>query len=140
MIAPLPPPVKKALHTVGRIAPRPGIPDGRARIGWIDKEGNHVKDQISQRTLRIARYLLKNGGTVRSCAARFSLSKTTVHKDLRERLPRLSPALAGQVEALLSRNKAQRHLRGGEATRLKYQRLKAQLPNRPECAILKKKP
>ena len=49
-------------------------------------------------------------------------------------------ALAGQVEALLSRNKAQRHLRGGEATRLKYQRLKAQLPNRPECAILKKKP
>ena len=55
MIAPLPPPVKKALHSVGRIAARPGIPDGRARIGWIDKEGNHVKDQISQRTLRIAR-------------------------------------------------------------------------------------
>jgi putative DeoR family transcriptional regulator (stage III sporulation protein D) len=58
--------------------------------------------------------------TVRAAAERFGVSKSTVHKDLRERLPRIDPALSRQVRAVLEENKAQRHIRGGLATRRKY--------------------
>ncbi len=68
----------------------------------------------------LAVYLVENKATVRAAAARFGVSKSTVHKDLTERLPKLAPALYSQVRQLLDWNKAQRHIRGGLATRRKY--------------------
>ena len=59
---------------------------------------------------------------VRVCAKRFGVSKTTIHKDMRERLKEISPALYAQVSQVLAKNKAERHIRGGEATREKYQK------------------
>ena len=88
-----------------------------------------MRQYIEERVLAIAEYLLKNGGTVRSCAGHFGISKTTVHKDIRERLPELNAPLAEAVAQVLQFNKAQRHLRGGEATRCKY----ARLPKRAKC-------
>ena len=69
----------------------------------------------------LAAYMIETGGTVRSAGKHFSLSKSTVHKDLCEVLPRASPALYAQVRQLLEQNKAQRHIRGGLATRKKYE-------------------
>ncbi len=70
----------------------------------------------------LALWLIEHGGTVRSAAKAFGISKSTVHKDITKRLEKLSPALFAEVTALLERNKAERHLRGGIATRLKYMR------------------
>lgn len=77
---------------------------------------------IKRRVLDAAAHIARTGDTVRGCAARFGLSKTTVHKDMRERLPRIDPALAARVDAALERNRLERHLRGGEATRRRYGR------------------
>ena len=68
--------------------------------------------------------MIENRATVRAAAAQFGVSKSTVHKDLTERLPRLNPALFHQVKALLDQNKAERHIRGGLATKRKYTILK----------------
>jgi putative DeoR family transcriptional regulator (stage III sporulation protein D) len=65
-------------------------------------------------------YLLEHGETVRGAAKHFSISKSTVHKDVTVRLRFVNPSMFGEVRALLSKNKAERHLRGGEATRMKY--------------------
>ena len=73
------------------------------------------------RARTLAAYMIETGGTVRSAGKHFSLSKSTVHKDLCEVLPRASPALYAQVRQLLEQNKAQRHIRGGLATRKKYE-------------------
>ena len=73
------------------------------------------------RARRLAAYMIETGGTVRSAGKHFGLSKSTVHKDLCEVLPRASPALFTQVRQLLEQNKAQRHIRGGMATRRKYE-------------------
>ncbi len=73
------------------------------------------------RARRLAAYMIETGGTVRSAGKHFGLSKSTVHKDLCEVLPRASPALFAQVRQLLEQNKAQRHIRGGMATRRKYE-------------------
>ena len=72
------------------------------------------------RARRLAAYMIDTGGTVRSAGKHFGLSKSTVHKDLTEVLPRASPALFAQVRKLLEQNKSQRHIRGGLATRRKY--------------------
>ena len=77
---------------------------------------------IEQRACDLAVYIIENQSTVRSAAAQFGVSKSTVHKDLTERLPRISPALYKQVRHLLDVNKAERHIRGGLATREKYRR------------------
>ena len=82
-----------------------------------------MKDYIEERTLSIARYMTEHRATVRAAAHAFHLSKSTVHKDLEGRLPKLDPDLAMQVQKILAYNKAVRHLRGGEATRQKYRRL-----------------
>lgn len=82
-----------------------------------------LRNSIEERACDLAVYIIENACTVRAAAARFGVSKSTVHKDLVERLPRVNPALFAQVRRLLDRNKAERHLRGGEATRRKYQRL-----------------
>lgn len=79
-----------------------------------------MKDDIEDRTIEIAQYIAEHGATVRSAARAFGLSKSTVHKDMEERLKHLHPALFQQVRAVLIHNKAVRHLRGGEATRRKY--------------------
>ncbi len=79
-----------------------------------------IRTEIEDRALRLAIYMLENGGTVRSAAARYGVSKSTVHKDLTRRLPEIDPALYRRVKMLLDRNKAERHLRGGAATRRKY--------------------
>ncbi len=79
-----------------------------------------MQTDIEERVRDLAVYLLENRTTVRAAAQRFGISKSTVHKDLTERLPRLSPGLFAQVRQLLEWNKAQRHIRGGLATRRKY--------------------
>ena len=73
-----------------------------------------------QRAVQLAEYIVERGATVRAAAAAFGCSKSTVHKDVSVRLVRVSPGLSAQVRAVLARNKAERHLRGGEATRRKY--------------------
>lgn len=79
-----------------------------------------MKDHIYQRVLEIGRYLVNTRATVRRAASAFGVSKSTVHKDLTERLPIINPQLAERVRVILDINKAERHLRGGEATRKKY--------------------
>ena len=75
---------------------------------------------IDERVRDVASYILENRTTVRAAAKEFGISKSTVHKDLTERLPRLDPAVFRQIRALLDLNKAERHIRGGLATRRKY--------------------
>ena len=75
---------------------------------------------IEQRACDLAEFIIDNRATVRSGAKRFGISKSTVHKDLTERLPRVNPGLYKQVRLLLDINKAERHIRGGLATRRKY--------------------
>jgi putative DeoR family transcriptional regulator, stage III sporulation protein D len=79
-----------------------------------------MKEHIWRRVLKVAQYLLDSQATVREAAKAFGISKSTVHKDVTERLPQLNPALAKQVKEVLDLNKAERHIRGGEATRRKY--------------------
>ncbi|QGH36328.1 sporulation transcriptional regulator SpoIIID [Gracilibacillus salitolerans] len=80
-----------------------------------------MHDYIKERTLRIGRYIVETKKTVRVIAKEFGVSKSTVHKDLTERLPEIHPELANEVKDVLSHHKAIRHLRGGEATKMKYQ-------------------
>ena len=74
------------------------------------------------RCVEIARYMLIRGTTVREAAAAFGIGKSTAHKDLTERLPYVDPYLSTRVEKLLALNKAERHIRGGEATKRKFSR------------------
>ncbi len=82
-----------------------------------------MKEYIEERALDIADYIIEKNATVRQTAAIFGVSKSTVHKDVTERLPRINPAIAGRVKWVLDTNKAERHIRGGKATRLKYENL-----------------
>lgn len=79
-----------------------------------------VQTNIEDRVRDEALYIIEQSATVRAAALRFGVSKSTVHKDLTERLPRIDRALSRQVRRLLDRNKAERHIRGGLATRRKY--------------------
>ena len=81
-----------------------------------------MKREVQKRAADAARYIIKTGATVRACAEAFGVSKTTIHKDLRERLPEVNPALARRAAAVLQRNLQERHIRGGEATKRKYER------------------
>ena len=75
---------------------------------------------IEERACDLAVYIIENKTTVRAAAKQFNISKSTVHKDLTERLKTVNPALYKQVRELLDINKAERHIRGGMATRRKY--------------------
>lgn len=77
---------------------------------------------IEQRACELAVYIIENGATVRSAAKHFGISKSTVHKDLSQRLPQCNKFLYRQVRPVLELNKAQRHIRGGLATREKYRK------------------
>ena len=79
-----------------------------------------MKGNIEERAVELAQYIVENRATVRAAAAQFGISKSTVHKDLSERLPRLNKTLYIQAKAVLDDNKAERHIRGGIATRRKY--------------------
>ena len=79
-----------------------------------------MKGNIEERAVALAEYIIDHGATVRAAAAKFGLSKSTVHKDISERLAGFRPGLYAQVKEVLDVNKAQRHIRGGIATRKKY--------------------
>lgn len=82
--------------------------------------GNAMSDTIEDRACQLAVYMVENGATVRSVASHFGISKSTVHKDLQQRLPQCNKALYEQVLQVLAVNKQERHIRGGMATRKKY--------------------
>ena len=79
-----------------------------------------MKDYIEERAIEIANYIIKNNATVRSTAKAFGISKSTVHKDVTERLQQINPSLAQEARKILDVNKQERHIRGGMATREKY--------------------
>jgi len=79
-----------------------------------------LKDYIEERALEIAKYIISEKATVRQAAGVFGVSKSTVHKDVTERLPKINPLIAAMVKQVLDKNKAERHIRGGKATKLKY--------------------
>ena len=83
-----------------------------------------MKDYIEERVLELAHYIVSTNSTVRAAAKKFRVSKSTVHKDVTERLLEVNPGLAAEVKDVLESNKAERHLRGGMATREKYQHAK----------------
>ena len=79
-----------------------------------------MKDYIEERAIDIANYIIENNATVRQTAGQFGISKSTVHKDVTERLEQINPSLAAQARKVLDVNKSDRHIRGGMATREKY--------------------
>lgn len=79
-----------------------------------------MKGNIEERAQDLARYIIEQNCTVRAAAAAHNISKSTVHKDITERLPKINRRLFLQVRKVLERNKAERHIRGGLATRKKY--------------------
>lgn len=81
----------------------------------------YVHTNIEQRACDLAEYIIENKATVRAAAKQFGISKSTVHKDLTERLKTVNPALYREVRRLLDINKAERHIRGGMATKRKYE-------------------
>lgn len=88
-----------------------------------------MHDYIKERTIKIGRSLVETRQTVRTIAKEFGVSKSTVHKDLTERLPEINPELANQVKMILEYHKSIRHLRGGEATKVKYKRTRNSKPS-----------
>ena len=79
-----------------------------------------MKTYIEERAVEIANYIVENGATVRQTAKKFGVSKSTVHKDVTERLSQVNPTLAREARKVLDVNKSERHIRGGLATREKY--------------------
>ncbi len=79
-----------------------------------------MKEYIEERAMEIALYIIENNATVRQTAKAFGISKSTVHKDVSERLQQINPALAAEARKVLDINKSERHIRGGLATREKY--------------------
>lgn len=79
-----------------------------------------MKDYIEERAIDIANYIIENSATVRQTAKQFGISKSTVHKDVTERLMQINPSLAKEARKVLDVNKSERHIRGGLATKEKY--------------------
>ncbi len=79
-----------------------------------------MKDYIEERAIDIANYIIENNATVRQTAKQFGISKSTVHKDVTDRLMQINPALAKEARKVLDVNKSERHIRGGLATKEKY--------------------
>lgn len=81
-----------------------------------------MKDYMEERAVAFSHYIIENKSTVRDTAKKFSISKSTVHKDVTERLKHIDPDLFEEVRKVLNRNKAERHIRGGMATKMKYEK------------------
>ena len=79
-----------------------------------------MKEYIEERATEIANYIIENNATVRQTAKAYGISKSTVHKDVAERLEQINPSLAAEARKVLDVNKSERHIRGGLATREKY--------------------
>ena len=79
---------------------------------------------IEKRAIELAHYIINSKDTVRGAASKFGISKSTVHKDLSERLLKINPVLVKEVRKNLDKNKAERHIRGGMATKLKYSHIR----------------
>lgn len=79
-----------------------------------------MRDYIEERAEEIGQYIVESGATVRQAAKKFGVSKSTVHKDVTERLVKINPFLAARIRVVLDVNKAERHIRGGMATKEKY--------------------
>lgn len=82
--------------------------------------GEFLRDYIEERAEEIGQYIVESGATVRQTAKKFGVSKSTVHKDVTERLVKINPFLAARIRVVLDVNKAERHIRGGMATKEKY--------------------
>ena len=81
-----------------------------------------MKSHIEERAIIVAKYILEKNTTVRQTAKTFGVSKSTIHKDVTERLEEINPSLAQEVKKVLEKNKSERHIRGGLATKKKYQK------------------
>lgn len=79
-----------------------------------------MKDYIEERVLEVANYIINSKATIRKTAKVFGVSKSTIHKDMTERLPKINPQVADEAKNILDVNKAERHIRGGKATKMKY--------------------
>lgn len=79
---------------------------------------------IEERAVQLAHYIIDSKDTVRGAAKKFGISKSTVHKDVSERLRKINPSLSIEVREILDENKAERHIRGGMATKMKYRNMK----------------
>jgi putative DeoR family transcriptional regulator, stage III sporulation protein D len=79
-----------------------------------------LKDYIEERVLEVANYIIDSKATIRKTAKVFGVSKSTIHKDMTERLPKINPTIAKEAKYILDLNKAERHIRGGKATKMKY--------------------
>ncbi|MFC7062235.1 sporulation transcriptional regulator SpoIIID [Halobacillus seohaensis] len=90
-----------------------------------------MHDYIKERTIKTGEYIIETKKTVRVIAKEFGVSKSTVHKDLTERLPEINAPLAKEVKKILDHHKEIRHLRGGEATRMKYSTIGKDTPAEP---------
>ena len=83
-----------------------------------------MRSYIEERAVIVAKYILEKNTTVRQTAKTFGVSKSTIHKDVTERLEEINPSLALEVKRVLEKNKSERHIRGGMATKLNYEREK----------------
>ena len=81
-----------------------------------------MRSHIEERAIVVAKYILEKNTTVRQTAKTFGVSKSTIHKDVTERLKEINPSLAKEVKNVLDKNKSERHIRGGLATKLKYEK------------------
>ena len=84
------------------------------------KENDKMKDYVEERVLNVAQYILDTKSTIRKTAKEFGVSKSTIHNDILERLPKINKQISKQVQDVVNINKAERHLRGGASTKLKY--------------------
>ena len=87
------------------------------------------KTSIDERVTELAHYIIDSKDTVRGAAKKYGVSKSTVHKDVSERLLKINPALASEVRVVLDENKAERHIRGGQATKIKYSNISHSVNN-----------
>ena len=90
---------------------------------------------IEDRAIHLAQYIIDTGDTVRGAAKKFGVSKSTVHKDVSERLIHINQVLAIEVRKVLDENKAERHIRGGMATKLKYEKVHKKYKNKKVVII-----
>ena len=84
-----------------------------------------MKDYIEERVLEVAKYIIDSRATIRKTAKVFGVSKSTIHKDMTERLPKINPEIAQETHTILELNKAERHIRGGKATQMKYKAIES---------------
>jgi len=91
-----------------------------------------MREKHWDRAVDLAQYIVKTGATVRATAKVFKISKSTVHKDISQRLRKIDPILYRKVKEIMAKNKSERHIRGGNATRVKYQLFRELKKERPE--------